>query len=112
MNVKSSSSFGTIEKGTAAGAGIYWTVKIDAGKLVTPSGKTLPYATWIGTIGHDGKINLWRPAAGGLPRDYQKGAMPLLLVAYKKLLDDGLLKPSPTQARRYEKFVSEYHWYI
>lgn len=111
MNVSSSSSVGVIEKGITVGTGTFWKVLIKADKLVTPSGKTLRYSTWIGTIRHDGSINLWTPAAS-VPRDYKKGAMPLLLVAYKKLLDAGLVKPSPKTAKKYEKLVSEYHWYI
>lgn len=102
MDVSSASSVGKIEKGNTLGAGTYWKVQIDANKLVTPSGKKLPYATWIGTIGDDGRISLWYPAAS-VPRDYKKAAMALLLVAFNKLYRDGHLKPSPLQLRRYQK---------
>ena len=75
-----------IERGTAM-TPPYWTVLVEANELVTASGKTVPYCTWIGTISAKG-ITLWRPC-GYLPRDYKPAAMALLEQAQQQLREEG-----------------------
>jgi len=104
-------SIGLIKKGDAPGAGHYFTVTVDAEKLVTPSGKVLPYPTTIGTIGAGGEIRLWYPAASH-PRDYKKAAMALLLVAFQKLKEHGQIDPGPHSLRQYKKHLWDYGMYI
>ena len=104
-------SIAKITKGDASGARNYWVVTVDANKLVTPSGKRLPYSTSIGTIQMSGEIRLWYPAASH-PRDYQKGAMPLLLAAWQKLKNAGLIQPSSIATRNYNKHMLEYGSYV
>lgn len=61
-----------------------YTVTVNAHGLVTDSGKTLPYAAYIGTISPT-KVSVWRPAAGGIPRDYTPAARRILEAEQKKL---------------------------
>lgn len=68
-----------LEKGIANGV---FRVRVDAGEVVTDSGKTVPYATWIGTVSVTGEVRLWRPA-GYLPRDYRPTAERMLSEALK-----------------------------
>lgn len=57
--------------------GDVWTVSVDPGELEVESGKTLPYATTIGTFNSRGTINVWTPAAY-TPRGYKAAARDML----------------------------------
>ena len=56
-----------------SGTGNGWTVIVDAHEI-----PRLRYSAYIGHIDRYGKITLWRPAAGGIPRDYKQHAMRIL----------------------------------
>jgi hypothetical protein len=77
-----------IEEGAAHTAYRYWTVRVDANEVVTESGKTVPYSTWIGTIDQHGKITVWTPAAY-VPRGYKAAAVKLLRSARGQLRRSG-----------------------
>ncbi len=47
-----------------------WRVFVFEGQLQCDA-RPLPYATWIGTIDHQGVINPWKPA-GSVPRGYKR----------------------------------------
>ena len=56
----------------------YYTVNFGPREFVTDSGKIVPYGFAVGTIREEAgkiKINMWRPAAMGVPRDYKAAAM-------------------------------------
>jgi tripartite-type tricarboxylate transporter receptor subunit TctC len=83
-----------IEQGTARSDPPYWTVLVDPNELVVESGKRLPYSTWIGTIGQNGKIRVWTPAAY-VPRGYPKAAKEMLEQALSQLRSEGKVKAAP-----------------
>jgi hypothetical protein len=76
-----------IEKGTAHPG--YFTVMVDKNELRVDSGKTLPFPTWIGTIQKNGRINVWTPAASGIPRGYKQAAKRMLEDARQQLCERG-----------------------
>jgi hypothetical protein len=65
----------------------YWVVYVAADEI-----PKLRYAASIGTVHKDGKIALWRPAAGGIPRDYKVHAMAHLNAARANLQAAGHVK--------------------
>jgi hypothetical protein len=65
-----------------------WTVSVDPGELVVESGKSLPYATTIGTFNKRGTIKVWTPAAY-VPRGYPKAAKAVLEKAFAKTVKKG-----------------------
>lgn len=61
-----------------AGTPHVYRVLVDAGQLVVASGRSLPYATWIGTVdARKRRINVWTPAAS-VPRGYRAAAEEML----------------------------------
>lgn len=73
-------------------------VLVDANELVVPSktfgGTRLPYATWVGFIRDDGRIDVWTPAAY-VPRGYKAAARALL----EKAKTEVMSKDNPNVTR-------------
>ncbi len=84
-NVEEGLVFGEpgVERLTTGGR-VYFRVSVLPHQLITRSGKVLPYATSIGTISTEGKINVWTPAATK-PRDYRQAALKVLESVRDKL---------------------------
>jgi len=55
----------------------YFTLDAQPGDVVV-NGRPMPFAFSLGTIDHDGRINVWTPAGGGIPRGYKGVAKALL----------------------------------
>jgi len=69
----------------------YWTLDAKPGDMEV-NGRVIPYAFSLGTINPGGKINVWTPAASGVPRGYKKAAKDKLEAAVVHLRKDGLAK--------------------
>lgn len=72
-----------------------WRVLVNKDELRVASGKTVPYATWIGFIEDSGKIHVWTPAAY-VPRGYRDAARQMLEKAKIDLLGRRQLAENPS----------------
>lgn len=87
-----------------SGTGNGWTVTVEAHEI-----PRLRYAAYIGHISATGNITLWRPAAGGIPRDYKQHAMRILETERDRLVP----RPNPAHYPRTARGPKGHaRWYI
>lgn len=52
------------------------------------NGHQVPFPFCLGTIDPNGKINVWTPAGGGVPRGYKEAARATLAAEAQKLFPE------------------------